>query len=87
MKHKFIAHSKIFPAWSSFCVHVFVQVFSHFSYTLKPTLPDPDPFKAQFSTLVKSTESVFQVSGGAMSHTTETPCSASSSGHLKFVLV
>lgn len=86
MKCKSVTHSKIVPAWNSFCVHVFVQVFSH-SKAKPPTLPDPDPSKAYFSIWVKNAEKVFQVSGGAMSCTIDTPCSASSSGHLKLVIV
>lgn len=69
-----LLHSKMVIAGNSFCIQVFVQVFSHLR-AWPPTLSDPDPFKAHSSTWVKRTENVFQFSGGAMRCVTDTPCS------------
>lgn len=81
MKCKSVTHSKIVPTWNSFCVYVFVRVLLPLK-AKPPALPDPNPLKAHF-TWVKSTENVFQVLGGAMSCTTDAPCS----GHLRLVIV
>jgi len=39
MKCKSVTHSKIVPAWSSFCIHVFVQIFP--LGILRPALEPP----------------------------------------------